>query len=126
MVLICGVLDDGGRVLFLIRRNQQFEQIELPYFETNKNSDFVSELATEFKRQTNIDGEILEIIHKTRYNSGSRKRKKWDDVLIFKVNAKNRSVRIGSEFSGFRWLTLEDAKKQKISKKFEWLKRLDD
>ena len=127
MVLVCGMLEDNGRIIFLIRKNiNGTEQLELPCFETRGSVDFVSMLASEFRRQTAIDAEVLGIKHKCEYNAGSRKKKRYQPAIIFEVKAKNKTARPNQEFSGFRWLSLENALNQRLGRKFEWLKRLDD
>ncbi len=120
--LACGMLHDGNRVLFLVRRDTHgTERIELPCTEIFGAEDPVGGLTTEFRRQTGIDAEILEIKMQRRYNAGSRKRKRWIPCLVFSVRAKNMKAKISSEFSGFRWMDIEKAKEMKLGRKAEWL-----
>ncbi len=122
--LVCGMLDDDGRVLFLIRRNDRgMEQLEMPCIETFSSVNVVDELATEFKRQTGIDGEVHEVAFQSRYNAGSRKRRYFVPVLVFRVTAKNRTAKPSNEFAGFRWFSLDNAKLQRLCRKLEWLKK---
>ncbi|MBU0591955.1 hypothetical protein KKF81_05645 [Candidatus Micrarchaeota archaeon] len=119
--LVCGMLQDGGRILFLVSKDQHgTERLELPCFLAYSDAD-VTRLAQEFREQTGIDAEVGEIKIQTKNNAGSRKRKVWVPCLVFKMNAKNRTAKPAKQFSGFRWLTLEDTKKQKLGRNAEWM-----
>ena len=122
--LACGMLHDGNRVLFLVRRDAQgTERIELPCAEIFGAEDPVGKLTMEFRRQTGIDAEILEIKIQKRYNTGSRRRKRWIPCLVFNARAKNMKAKVSPEFSGFKWLDIEKAKEIKLGRKAEWLSR---
>jgi len=122
--LACGMLEDGGRVLFLVRADPNgTERIELPCILVPSGRSPFAEIKSEFPRRTGIDGEVHEIVIEGRHNAGSRKRRIWVPVLVFKVTARNRSANPPTEFSGFRWLSLDDAKKQRLDRKLEWLRR---
>ena len=122
--LACGMLRDNGRILFLIRKDRHgTERIELPSVEIFGEEDPVQKLTAEFRRQTGIDAEVCEIKMEKRYNAGSRKRKHWIPCLIFTMRAKNTKAVVAEEFSGFKWLSLEEAKKKKPGRKTEWLRK---
>lgn len=122
--LACGMLEDERRVLFLVRKDEQgIERIEMPCVLVFSGRNPVAELAHEFIRQTGIDGQIHEIVFESRYNTGSRKRKNWVPCLVFKVTAKNMRAKIASEFLGFKWLGIEEAKKMKLSRMGEWMRK---
>ena len=119
--LVCGMLEDGGRILFLIMKDQQgTERLEIPCFLAYSDAD-VMRLAQEFREQTGIDGEVGEITIQTKNNAGSRKKKSWVPCLVFRMTAKNRTAKPTKRFSGFRWLSLDDAKKQKLWRNTEWI-----
>ena len=121
--LVCGMLEDNGRVLFLVRKDYHgTERIELPSVLVFSSVNAIGELAIEFKRQSGIDGQIHESIIDTRHNAGSRRKKYFVPVLVFKVTAKNRTAKPSSEFSGFCWLSMENAKQQKLDRKLEWIR----
>ncbi len=123
--LACGMLLDKGRVLFLVSRDaHSTERIELPCTEIFGAEDPVQKLASEFKRQTGIDAEVCEIKMERRYNAGSRRKKRWITCLVFSIRAKNMRTKPSPEFSGFKWLALEEAKKTKLGRKAEWLLNL--
>lgn len=123
--LACGMLEDGGRILFLVRRDVNgIEKIEMPCVLVFSGRDPLAELAAGFRRQTGIDAQIHEIIVEARHNTGSRKRKFWVPCLVFRVTAKNRTAKPSGEFSGFRWLSVEDAKKQRFARNGEWLVKI--
>ena len=120
--LACGMLRDNERILFLMRKDRQkMERIELPSVEILREEDPVRKLTIEFRRQTGIDAEVCEIKMEKRYNAGSRKRKHWIPCLVFSMRAKNTKAVPAEEFSGFKWLSLEEAKKKKPGRKAEWL-----
>ena len=121
--LACGMLRDNERILFLVRKDAHgTERIELPSVEISGEDDPVQILTAEFKRQTGIDAEIREIKMQKRYNAGSRKRKHWVTCIIFSMRAKNTKAKTSSEFSGFKWLTMEKAKEMKLGRKIEWIR----
>jgi len=126
--LACGLLEDNGRILFLVRTEasgeRKIERIELPCVLVPSGRSPFADIKEAFQRMTGIDGEIGEILVEERHNAGSRKRRMLVPVLIFKVSARNRSAKPSSEFSGFRWLSLEDAKKARLSRDCEWLRRI--
>ncbi len=123
--LACGMLEDGGRILFLSRKDERgIERIEMPCVLVFSGRDPVAELASEFRRQTGIDAQIHEIAMQLEHNAESRKRKKWIPVLVFTISAKNRTTKPSPEFSGFRWLTLNDVKMQKLTRNAEWIRRI--
>ncbi len=125
--LACGMLEDNGRILFLIRSDVNgIERIELPSIVVPSGRSPVAEIKNEYLRATGIDGEVHEIVMESRFNAGSRKRRAMVPVLVFKITARNRSAKPPSgEFSGFRWLSLEDAKRMRLDRKLEWLRRKD-
>lgn len=121
--LACGMLEDGGRVLFLVRTDERgIERIELPCVLVPSGRSPFAEIKDAFQKLTGIDGEVHEIILEGKHNAGSRKRRLRVPCLVFRVTAKQRSARPAAGFSGFRWLTLEDAKKQRLGRNTEWLR----
>ena len=103
--LACGLLEDNERALFLLRKNVQgVETIELPCVLLQKGDNPVSALSSAFRAQTGIDAQVHEILFEKRWNAGTRKKKVWVPALMFKVTAKNASVRLSPEFSGCKWL----------------------
>lgn len=120
--LACGMLRDNERILFLLRKDAHgTERIELPSVEIFGEEDPVKNLTAEFKRQTGIDAEVFEIKIQKRYNAGSRRKKHWIPCIIFSMRAKNMKAKSSSEFSGFKWLTMEKAKTMKLGRKAEWI-----
>jgi hypothetical protein len=123
--LACGMLKDEGRVLFLKRKDRRgIERIELPCVLVVSGRSPVAEIKAEFIRQTGIDAQIHEIIIESRHNAGSRRRRNWVPCLVFKFTAKNMRAKPADGFSGFRWLSLEDVKKEKLGRNAEWLRKV--
>ncbi len=122
--LVCGMLEDKGRVLFLTFKDRHgIERLELPCVYSYPSSDPVSQLTEAFLKQSGIDAEVGEIVLEARHNAGSRRRKRWVPCYVFEVKAKDRKADPGGGYAGFRWLSLKDAKKEKLGRKAEWLLR---
>lgn len=123
--LACGMLEDGGRVLFLVRKDASgAERIEVPCVLVPSGRSPFAEIKDAFPKLTGIeDCQVHEIILEGRHNAGSRKRRNFVPVFVFKVTARNRTAKPPGEFSGFRWLSLDDAKKEKLGRNAEWLRK---
>ncbi len=67
---------------------------------------------------------MQEIQTQSEHNVGSRKRKRWIPVLGFKVSAKNAQAKPSAAFTGFCWLSLDEAKKKKLLRTSEWLLKI--
>lgn len=119
--LVCGMLEDRGRVLFLKRKDRQgTERLEMPCLLLYAG-DPVSQLTEAFREQTGIDGEVGEVVIETRYNAASRRRKRFIPCLVFRIRAKGMKANPAPQFSGYRWLSLEDAKEEKLSRNARWI-----
>ncbi|MFH1520307.1 MAG: NUDIX hydrolase [Candidatus Micrarchaeota archaeon] len=121
--LACGMLEDNGRVLFLVKKDERgIECLEMPCVLVYSGGNPLSEITEEFKRQTGIDGQVHESIKEGKQNVGSRRKKHWITVLVFRITAKNRTAKPSNEFSGFKWLDFDNAKNQRLSRKLEWIR----
>ena len=120
--LVAGLLQDGERALFLVRRNVKGEEtVELPFVLLQKGGNPVAALAAEFRRQTGIDAQVHEIAFERKHNIGSRKRKAFVPVLVFRLTAKNAAAKTAPEFSGYRWLSPEDLAGCRKARSAAWL-----
>jgi hypothetical protein len=123
--LACGMIEDGGRILFLKRKDRfGIERLEIPCVLVPSGRSPVAEIKAEFNRQTGLDAQIHEIIIESKHNAGSRRRRSWVPCLVFKFSAKNMRAKPAPEFSGFRWMKLEDVKKEKLSRNCEWIRKI--
>ncbi|MFN7991495.1 MAG: hypothetical protein U0R44_05035 [Candidatus Micrarchaeia archaeon] len=121
--LACGMLEDEGRVLFMVRKDESgAERLELPCVLVPSGRSPFAEIKDAFARITGIDGQIHEIILEGRHNAGSRKRRAFVPVAVFKVTARERRAKPSGEFAGFRWLAMDEAKRQRLGRNLEWLK----
>lgn len=119
--LACGLLEDGERALFLVRRNMQgIETVELPCILLQKGENPVAALQAAFRAQTGIDAQVHEILFEKRWNAGTRKKKAWIPALIFKITAKNASVRCSPEFSGYKWLFEKELAKHRHARTMQF------
>ncbi|MFA6489549.1 MAG: NUDIX hydrolase [Candidatus Micrarchaeia archaeon] len=121
-VLACGLLEDGERALFLCRKNRDgVETVELPCVLLFKGENPVARIAEEFRRQTGIDAQAHEVLFERRFNAGTRKRKIYIPVLVFKLTAKAHSAKPSQEFTGYKWLTSKDLAGQRRARNLLWL-----
>lgn len=125
IALAYALLSDGGRILFLKQKDRfGVERIGLPSVWIEKDQDPVKRLTEAFLKQTGIDGQVHEAKSQSTHNIGSRKKKKFIPVLCFTVTAKSAQAKPSPEFSGYAWLSIDDAKKRKVSRTCEWLYKL--
>lgn len=121
--LAIGLLEDGDRALFLVRKNQLGEeQLEMPCVEIFASENPVAALTAAFHTQTGIDAQVHEILYQKRHNAGTRKRRAIVPALVFKLTAKSHACRPASEFSGYRWLEIGQLAGKKLSRKCEWMR----
>ncbi|MFH1393258.1 MAG: NUDIX hydrolase [Candidatus Micrarchaeota archaeon] len=122
--LACGMLEDGGRVLFLIQKDRQgVERLELPSVLVYPGQDPAALLKQAFEEQAGIDAQIGDIVNESSHNAGSRKKRRFILCLVFKAHAKSGRARPSPQFSGVKWLSLEKAKEAKLGRKAEWLRK---
>ncbi len=113
----CAMLEDGGRVLFLVGKEKYGKKrLVLPFVKIEGRRDPVAEIGKAFFEQSGIDGQVHEPLFEGRYNAGSRKYKKWIPLLGFRVSAKKMKCAPSPEFVGFRWLSIKDAQKKEKKK----------
>lgn len=122
--LACAIIEDGGRVLFLKRMEGERELLELPCVLVEKGRNPVAELKEWIILKAGIDAQVQEPRMEGRFNAGSRKKKKWVPALGFRVSAKNMSAKVSPEFAGVKWISLEEAKKERLGRKAEWIRAL--
>ncbi|MCX6771012.1 MAG: hypothetical protein NTX79_03080 [Candidatus Micrarchaeota archaeon] len=121
--IAAGLLEDGERALFLVRKNMLGEEIfEIPCAEIAGGENPVAALCAAFRQQAGIDAEVHEILFERKHNAGTRKRRAIVPALVFKVTAKSHAVRLAPGFSGYKWLAPSDMGGKKLSRKSEWLR----
>lgn len=119
--LIVGALNDNGRHLFITRTFGDSEILSLPSITILQGSDPISALSDLFQKQFGIDAQVHEVIYQTSHNSGSRKKKRWIPVLVFRITTKSAFAK-PAPGTGFIWLSLEDARKRKLARESEWMR----
>lgn len=119
VALACGLLSDGGRFFFLKKADaSKVERVGFPFILIFKGEDPVKKMTEAFLEQTGIDGFVQSVLFESRHNTGSRRRKRFIPVLAFAVSAKNKKPAAGTPYV---WLSLDAAKKQRLSRQSEWL-----
>jgi len=123
--LVCGLLEDEGRVLFLKQKDRHgTERLELPHI-FNYGGDMISQLAEAFLKQTGIDAEAGDVVRESRHNAGSRRKRRWIPCLAIRMSAKSKRANPPEPYSGFKWLSLENAKKERLGRSTEWIRGLE-
>jgi 8-oxo-dGTP pyrophosphatase MutT (NUDIX family) len=122
-MLACGLLEDSGRALFLIRKDKKgAERFELPYILVMPGEDPVSAVVAAFREKAGIDAQAHEIAFEGKHNAGSRKKKTWTPAMAFRMTAKNARAVPSKEFSGFRWVPLGEVANLRLAREAEWLR----
>lgn len=120
-VLVAGALEDSGRFLFIKKTAGEVETFELPCAIIPQGANPVPALTEIFSSQLGIDAQVHECIHERRHNAGSRKNKRYIPALVFRITTKNASARPAGGL-GYAWLSLDDARKKRLSRNCEWLR----
>ncbi len=124
VMLACGLLEDNGRALLLVAKGKDGkERLCLPYDLVMPGEDPVARIVAAFSAQTGIDAQAHEIAFEGRHNAGSRKRKAWIPAMAFRMTAKNARAIPSKEFSGFRWVPLDEIANLRLIREMEWLVR---
>ncbi len=122
--LACGLLEDEGRVLFLVVKDERgIERIELPCVVVPSGRSPFADIKEAFQKLTGIDGQVHEIVLQGTFNAGSRKRRQLVPAVALRVTARERRARPAPGYSGFRWLQPDEAKRQRLTRRAEWLLR---
>ncbi len=116
-VLLCALLEDNGRALFLEKREGELVRYGIPCTIADEKENPVEKLKETILQQTGIDAMVGNVVLTGRHNLGSRKRKQWAGALAFKVTAKSYSTRTPS-----KWVKLADAAKLKLDRQSEWIR----
>lgn len=116
-VLLCALLSDNGRVIFLEKRDRELVKYSLPGVLADESENPVEKLKAAVLSLTGIDCMVGKIAFDGRHNAGSRRRKAWVPVLAFECSAKNYSCRVPC-----KWARLADVNALKLSREAEWLR----
>jgi hypothetical protein len=118
--LICGMLENGGRALFLRRKEPEGEGIEMPCVFGSLGADPLSQLAEAFKKQTGIKAEPVQVVIEGRHeHEGTH-----IPCLVFSMRPLHGGPpepEPASAYCGFVWLSIEDAKLRRHAPKGRWL-----
>jgi hypothetical protein len=118
--LICGMLEQGGKMLFLKRKEADGEAIEMPSVFGVLSADPVSQLAEAFKKQTGINADVGQVILESRHEyEGAH-----IPCLVFMMKPLHEGQiepEPAGAYSGFEWLALEDARLRRHAPKGKWL-----
>ncbi|MEW6034989.1 MAG: hypothetical protein AB1529_00110 [Candidatus Micrarchaeota archaeon] len=116
--LIVGMLERGGRALFLLRKEGHGTGIEMPCVYGSLSADPVSQLSEAFRKQAGIKAEAGRIVLEGRYEHEGN----HIPCLVLEMRQlRKEEPDPASAYAGFEWLTLDEAKLRKHSKKGSWL-----
>ncbi|MDE1797865.1 MAG: hypothetical protein KGH63_00475 [Candidatus Micrarchaeota archaeon] len=119
--LAVGLLEDGGRALFLYQVDLKDQRLlELPSVLVMPGENPVQRLAEEYAKMTGIDAQVHETIRQASINAGSRKKRHLIPVLVFRLTAKRMSARAGAGWGGFAWLAIRSALEEKFTRRGQW------
>lgn len=120
--LVCAIFREGGRALFLIKKNSNGkEELELPCTTIGPRVDRAGAAKAEFYRATGIDGHMVGATFTGQYNCGSKNREVWIPAIAYRIEAKSTKTTVSPEYEGAKWLRPEEAEKVGVSKKCAWL-----
>ncbi len=121
--LAVGAISDGKRMFFLVKKNPQgIDCVELPSVLIYGNDDPVSALVSLFQSSCGIDAHVRGVIVQSVHNVGSRKRKHNVPALVFDVGTKTAKPALAPGISGYKWLTLNEARAMRPTRLFEWIR----
>jgi hypothetical protein len=122
--LICGMLEQGEKMLFLVRKDERgVERVEMPCAFGTISAGFTRQLAEAFGKQTNVKAIPGNLRMEGRHNVGSASKPEWVPVLVFEMTPQDWLVRPspGSGIARCEWLTLMDAKSRQLTDNGMWL-----
>ncbi len=121
--LAVGAISDGKRMFFLVKKNHMgIDCVELPSVLLHGNDDPVSALVNEFSKSCGIDAHVKGVIAQGTHNVGSRKKKHSIPVLVFDVETKIAKPVLAQGISGYKWLTIDEARAMRPTRLFEWIR----
>ncbi len=123
--LICGLLEKDGKALFLLRKDEDgVERIELPWIYGTIAADPVGALGEAFRKQTSVKVHAERIIYEGKEDIGEEGHPDLVPVLVFSMIAGRKPMEEpypAAGYSGYLWLSIEEAKKRPLGKHARWL-----
>lgn len=122
--LICGMLEIGGKVLFLVKKDRAGKEvIEMPFVLGSSSADPHSQLSEAFKKQTGIGAHPVHQVMEGKHNVGTAKKPEFIPVLVFEMMPDDPRVKPdpGTGYCGFLWVKMLDAEGKTLSENAGWL-----
>lgn len=116
-VLLCALLQDNGRTLFLEKCENGKACFTLPCVMADEKENFVELVKKTVLEKTGIDCNVGMVALSGKQNAGSRRRKRFVNVLAFKATAKSYSTKEKA-----KWIALSEIGKMRLCRESEWLK----
>ena len=123
--LVCGLLERDGKALFLLRTDEHGnDRLELPHVFSNSRSDPLNQIASAFTMQTSVKVHTGAMVFESQFNDGTDANPQLAPAYAFRMIAEDEKVVPATYFSGYKWLSLEDAKKKNLATTMEWIRKL--
>ncbi len=123
--LVCGLLEKDGKGLFLTRKDQGgLERIELPWIYGTIAADPVGAIGEAFRKQTSVKVHAERIIYEGKEDIGDEGMPDIVPVLVFSMIPGRKPMEEpvpSREYSGFLWLTLDEARERPLGRHARWL-----
>lgn len=122
--LLCGMLEDGEKMLFLVRKDGKgIERVEMPCVYGYTSTDPIGQLAEAFKKQTGVKAETGKVRMEGRHNIGTDSAPVWVPVLIFEMTPDEPLVKPdpGKGIERCEWMTVMEAKSRQLTDNGMWL-----
>ena len=116
-VLLCALLEDNGRTMFLEHQMGETVCYSLPCVLADEKENPIELLKKLVLQKTGIDAQIGLLALTGKHNAGSRRRKLFVNALCFVAKAKSFSTK-----TKVKWVALKEAGKLKLCRESEWLK----
>jgi hypothetical protein len=122
--LICGMLERGDKMLFLVRKDGRgVERVEMPCVHGSTSTDPAGQLTEAFRKQTGIKAEMGNLRMEGRHNIGSKGKVVFVPVLVFEMSPDSPLVRPdpGKGIERCEWMTMMEAKGRQLTDNGMWL-----
>ncbi len=118
--VVCGMLERDGKALFLSRKGPDGEErFELPWVIGTTRADPIGQIAEAYQKKTDIKVRTGDLFIESEVEEDGR----MLPVLVFRMetDAETLAPYPGGGYTGFRWMSLEAAKKERLGAMARWL-----
>ncbi|VVC04468.1 Uncharacterised protein [Candidatus Bilamarchaeum dharawalense] len=109
MIVLCGLLEQDGKILFLEKNSM----LEVPHTLGSIQTDPMSQLAEAFKKQTDIRVNVEGVFLQTKHIISGEE----TQFIVFKMVSLEEY-----QHQKYLWLNFNEAKQRKLGRSTQWLK----